>query len=440
MKNGLCFLIAAKRSEMSQLHQLARTSALVNATASLVHGLQRERGLSNVVLASGGRLQTEQRLAQVQACQQLEHQVRSAFSALDTDSTHPEHSARLFSRIAYALQGLDALPYLRQQVANNAWTPSQATAAYVKLVAGLLAVVFEAADSAGDPEVSRLLVSLFNFMQGKEFAGQERATGSAAFASGQVTQAAQQKLLNLLESQERCLQVFHDFAHVGMAGLWHQSQQGQHLAELERMRRILCTAADGAPLNPDDSAKWFDICTRRIDSMHVVESRLAHDLLTLCEQRLAVAERELQDHMGLLNQPNSTDHLGSEEQARAFFDESPVPLPTTLAQTESGSNAAAFASVPDTLGPQLGRSILELVRAQSQRLQHMAAELDTARASLNERKLVERAKGLLMAHRQLSEDDAHKLMRHMAMSQNRRLVDVAQAVLSMADVLPARSR
>jgi AmiR/NasT family two-component response regulator len=92
------------------------------------------------------------------------------------------------------------------------------------------------------------------------------------------------------------------------------------------------------------------------------------------------------------------------------------------------------------LGPQLGRSILELVHAQSLRLQQMAAELDTARASLNERKLVERAKGLLMAHRHLSEDDAHKLMRHMAMSQNRRLVDVAQAVLSMADVLPVGPR
>jgi AmiR/NasT family two-component response regulator len=45
-----------------------------------------------------------------------------------------------------------------------------------------------------------------------------------------------------------------------------------------------------------------------------------------------------------------------------------------------------------------------------------------------------------MAHRHLSEDDAHKLMRHMAMSQNRRLVDVAQAVLSMADVLPVGPR
>jgi len=49
---------------------------------------------------------------------------------------------------------------------------------------------------------------------------------------------------------------------------------------------------------------------------------------------------------------------------------------------------------------------------------------------------VERAKGLLMAHRAMSEDDAYKALRQMAMNQNRRMVDVAQAVLSLADVLP----
>jgi AmiR/NasT family two-component response regulator len=58
------------------------------------------------------------------------------------------------------------------------------------------------------------------------------------------------------------------------------------------------------------------------------------------------------------------------------------------------------------------------------------------RASLNERKLVERAKGLLMAHRRLSEAEAHKMLRQTAMNQNRRLIDVAESVLSMAEYLP----
>ena len=431
MKSGLCFLIAAKRSEISQLQQLARTSALVNAMASLVHGLQRERGLSNVFLASGGQRQKAERLAQVADCQQLETDVRACFDALDTDRPQLEHGARLFSRIAYALHGLDALPYLRQQVARRAWTPTQATSAYIKLVAGLLAVVFEAADSAADPDVSRLLVALFNFMQGKEFAGQERATGSAALASGRATVQAQQRLLHLLDSQERCLQVFHDFASVGASGLWHHVQDMANLAELERLRRMLCTCAEGASLDPNLSSHWFEVCTQRLDSMRTVESRLANDLLVLCEHRMAAAERELANYGLLQTQPQDHGGTTTDDQAAAsalaFFDETPSSLP------------ASVAGATDGLGPELGRSILELVREQSQRLQTMGAELDTVRASLSERKLVERAKGLLMAHRHLGEEEAHKLMRHMAMNQNRRVVDVAEAVLAMADVLPYRA-
>ncbi|WP_427911657.1 ANTAR domain-containing response regulator [Ramlibacter sp. MMS24-I3-19] len=62
------------------------------------------------------------------------------------------------------------------------------------------------------------------------------------------------------------------------------------------------------------------------------------------------------------------------------------------------------------------------------------------RATLSERKVVERAKGLLMAHRHMSEDDAYKALRQMAMNQNRRLLDVATNVLALAEVLPGLSR
>ena len=64
--------------------------------------------------------------------------------------------------------------------------------------------------------------------------------------------------------------------------------------------------------------------------------------------------------------------------------------------------------------------------------------VETLRASLNERKLIERAKGLLMAHQQLDEPAAHKALRELAMNQNKRMVDVAEAVLSMGRLLAPR--
>ncbi len=417
MKSGLNFLVAAKRCEIAGLRQLALTSALVNVTGRLVHGLQRERGLSNLYLGSQGTAFQAMRAQQVQACLQTEAELRACFDSLDTETARLGHGARLFSRIAYALHGLDALGGLRERIDAQAWSPRDATEAYVRLIAGLLAVVFEAADSASDPEISRLLVALFNFMQGKEFAGQERAAGAGLYASGRADAAEQQRLLHLIESQERCLQVFGEFAYPQAAELWAGSQAGATLAELERLRRVLCTAPDGSPLNPQLSQAWFDCCSRRIDRMKGVEDRLALDLLRACEDKIAAATSELDAFHAL------SAEVRRDADALSFFrDASPRPSAMPGAQA---------------YGPQLERSILELVQEQARRLQTMGEELDTVRASLNERKLIERAKGLLMAHRHLTEAQAHKTMRQMAMNQNRRLIEVAEAVLAMADVLPS---
>jgi len=430
MKSGLSFLIAAKRCEIAELQALALTSALVNVTGRLVHGLQRERGLSNLYLGSNGALFAPERLAQIGECETSEAHLRACLESLDTESVIVGNGARLFSRIAYVLHGLDALPGLRAQVAQQRWTARKTTEAYVRLITGLLAVVFEAADSATDPEISRLLVARFNFMQGKEFAGQERAVGSALYASGHAEASEQQRLLHLIESQERCLRMFTEFSSAGLGALWAQSQPSSTQAELERMRRVLCTAANGAILDASQSTTWFACCSQRIDRMKWLEDQLAHDLLRECETKIAAAQNDLQAFTAL-----STSASG-EEDALSFFKESPLP---DHAVSLTNDGVAANPTPPlQGYGPHLERSILELVQAQARRLQSMGDELDSVRASLNDRKLVERAKGLLMAHRQLSEEEAHKAMRQMAMNQSRRLVEVAEAVLAVADVLPER--
>ena len=423
MKSAFCFLIAAKRCEIAGLQQLALTSALVNATGRFIHALQRERGLSNLYLASQGQHWSDERLAQVARCDELQAEVRAAFDTLDTETPRAGNGARLFSRIAYVLQGLDALPLLRLRVQTQVWSAARATAGYIRLINGLLAVVFEAADSASDPDISRRLVALFNFIQGKEFAGQERATGSALFAAGCAQADGQQRLLHLIDSQERCLQVFADFASEPLREAWAAVQRHDTQASLERLRRILATSLPGGPLDTGLSQIWFDACTARMDTMKTVEDALAAELEALCHQRLAAATRDLAD----FQKWQRAESLGEDLPEHGdFFDEgqaAPAP-PVNL-----GHPVQAY-------GPQVERSILELVHEQAQRLQQMGDELDMVRASLNERKIVERAKGLLMAHRQLSEHEAHKTLRQMAMNQNRRLVDVAQAVLAMAEILP----
>jgi hypothetical protein len=423
MKSGLNFLVAALRCEIDELDQLARTSELVGTIGRLVHELQRERGISNVFLASRGRRFENQRNAQIGECLRAEQAVRAGFDLLESDAGRIGNGARLFSRVAWVLPGFDALPELRRRVGAMELDAAAATTAFVKLVAGLLAVVFEAADGATDPEISRLLVAMFNFMQGKEFAGQERACGAAAFASGRNEGGRQQQWLHLIESQERCFQVFVEFSGPALAELWRLGQTGPQLAEQERLRRIACAAPAGGALDTGLNDAWFDCCSRRIDAMQSIEERLGADLRRLCEQKIAQARVDVQGHEALLAQLA----LEGPRPSSGFYDEIPPPPGTGPAQALGGT--AAY-------GRQLERSILDMVQDQSQRLQSMSDELETVRASLNERKVVERAKGLLMAHRRIGEEEAHKMLRQTAMNQNRRLIDVAESVLSMADFLP----
>ena len=119
-----------------------------------------------------------------------------------------------------------------------------------------------------------------------------------------------------------------------------------------------------------------------------------------------------------------------------------MPAPTARAEAAAAfilGPAQSGAALPaeGSYGLQLEKSIVGLVQEQAARLQDMQTEIDKARSTLKERKTIERAKGVLMNYRQLSEGDAYKLIRQTAMNQNRRMLDVAEAILATVDLLPS---
>ena len=82
----------------------------------------------------------------------------------------------------------------------------------------------------------------------------------------------------------------------------------------------------------------------------------------------------------------------------------------------------------------LDRHLLPLVRQQAQQLETMAQQLASLQATLEERKIIDKAKALLIRHQGHSEEQAWQALRKMAMNQNKRMVDVASAMISVADI------
>ena len=144
-----------------------------------------------------------------------------------------------------------------------------------------------------------------------------------------------------------------------------------------------------------------------------MENSLEHFLSQLCDGRLTQARACLQQNQQALGKLGTPSGFNSE--------------PFVLVRAQPLLNDGV-----DT--PVASKSLMDLLQYQSQRLQQINNELAEARAALEERKLIERAKVLLMKHRRMSEEEAHKLLRNMAMNQSRRLIDVARSVIDMAAV------
>ncbi|MCB1660769.1 MAG: ANTAR domain-containing protein, partial [Pseudomonadales bacterium] len=80
-------------------------------------------------------------------------------------------------------------------------------------------------------------------------------------------------------------------------------------------------------------------------------------------------------------------------------------------------------------------AVLEVAQARFEQDQALMSQIRQAESKLNERKVVERAKGLLMQLRSMTESEAYHAMRKMAMDRNIRIIDVAQKLLAMNELL-----
>ena len=80
------------------------------------------------------------------------------------------------------------------------------------------------------------------------------------------------------------------------------------------------------------------------------------------------------------------------------------------------------------------KPVIELAIARFDEMQSLYKKLAASEVNLEERKVIERAKGILMSRKNVSEDDAYNSLRKLAMGQNKKLYDIAKSVIEMSEV------
>ncbi len=97
--------------------------------------------------------------------------------------------------------------------------------------------------------------------------------------------------------------------------------------------------------------------------------------------------------------------------------------------------AGVSAYVVDGLQPERIKPVMDTAIARFHVLRQMRTELAETQRALQERKVIDRAKGLLMKARGVDEEEAYAILRKAAMNQNRRVADVAEALVTASGLL-----
>lgn len=165
-----------------------------------------------------------------------------------------------------------------------------------------------------------------------------------------------------------------------------------------------------------------------------------YDVVVVSPHGLALAERvaEFLPDVIIIDAESPTRDVLEHVSAVSASNPRPIVLftedrdnATIQAALKAGVSAYVVAGMQtDRLQP-----ILDVAVARFEREQALREELRDAQTKLVERKMIERAKGILMRQKGVSEEEAFRLLRKLAMDRNARLLDIAQQVVDVAKLL-----
>jgi response regulator NasT len=116
------------------------------------------------------------------------------------------------------------------------------------------------------------------------------------------------------------------------------------------------------------------------------------------------------------------------------------PIAMFVDQSDSASiqasvDAGVSAYIVDGLKKERVKSILDLCVSRFNAFSKLQSELERAKTDLEDRKTLDRAKGILMKNKGLTEDEAYRLMRSAAMREKKKIADIAAAIITAAELL-----
>ncbi|MBA6340247.1 methyl-accepting chemotaxis protein [Colwellia sp. MB02u-10] len=264
----------------NQMKNLTELTQLSISYSELVHELQKERGTTAGFLGSKGKTfatrLNKQRLT-------TDDKLNSRDAFLKLNDFKQVSIVKLNQEIAAEL---DKLNLIRSQVSNLAIDSSKAIAYYTKLNAKLLSVSYIIADLSINAKATELSIAYYNFLQGKERAGIERAVLSSTFSRDEFSEGIFVKFVALVTEQKVFMANFLAFTSAENIRYYQEQMAHPAIKEVIKLRAIAESKTSGFGVDP---LYWFQQATLRIGQFQKSGQQIADNLLLFVKNAQATA-------------------------------------------------------------------------------------------------------------------------------------------------------
>lgn len=262
---------ATLADDMDQLQVLVDISTKVG---SLVHELQKERGLSSGFLGSKGATFSAELTTQRTEADKKSEIFLNALGTLNTQHYNNDIMALLDD----AKTKLNEHNKHRATISALGITTTESNAYFGKMIADLLVVPTSVVTLSKDGDISQLISAYANLLEAKERAGKERAMLTAVFSANQFTPGLFSTFLKNASAQDVYINEFMHYASGDQLAFFTAKVSGASVDAVAQIKATATERANEASLGID-SSQWLRLATERINLFKEVEDKLAADLI-----------------------------------------------------------------------------------------------------------------------------------------------------------------
>jgi methyl-accepting chemotaxis protein len=278
-------LIKQELQIVNSSKDIALLTQLSTVNSALVHELQKERGASAGFLGSKGK-----KFANTLKLQRQETNIRLAkretFLLQNLNDIKQVDILALTNSSTMALKRLNNI---RQKIDALSIESSEAIAYFTDNNSRLINIVSYIGQASFDGALANGLQGYYNFLQGKERAGIERAVMTNVFAIGQFNDSTFRRFIALVTEQNAYFDTFNKVTTATLTTQFNKTMQHASVSTVQAMRDS-ALQSNGIKALSVDSQQWFSQSTQRINQLKSVENKIVAQLLATSDEQFKNAQ------------------------------------------------------------------------------------------------------------------------------------------------------